>query len=57
MEKVVKRYKYIFCLVNSLIGLYAVKFHYTILSPNGANDQVYLDKFKFTDILINTQFI
>lgn len=57
MEKVVKRYKYIFCLVNSLIGLYAVKFHYTILSPNGANYQVYLDKFKVTDILYFLAFL
>ncbi len=52
MNKASNIYKYIFCFINALIGLFTIKFHYTMLDLFGKNNEVYLDKFKLTDILI-----
>lgn len=47
-----KVYKYIFCFINAIIGVFTVKFHYTMLDIYGSNSEVYLDPFKLSDILI-----
>ena len=52
MNKASKIYKYIFCFINALIGVFTLHFHYTILDIFGNNNEVYLDPFKVTDILI-----
>ena len=56
MEKAKKTYKVIFCIINSLIGLFTTKFHYPLLDIYGNNDEVYLESFHITDIFIVIAF-
>ena len=44
-------YKYGFCFINALIGIFTLKFHYTMLDIFGNNSEVYIDRFKISDIL------
>lgn len=44
-------YKYVFCFINALIGIFTLKFHYTMLDIFGNNSEVYIDRFKISDIL------
>ena len=49
-------YKIIFCFINSLIGLYAIKFHYTMMDIFGSVNEVYLDPFTLSDIFTVIMF-